>query len=157
MIVCRNQPWKDIYIDTFMSCLKGHNNYMPNGGAFLMSFNIAQCCPKEWGSVIWKQTTATYNGPFPAIEQEVLLAHLRNGQPAILEVDPTPGSPGIGDGNTHFVLAISADIQGAITIHDPWFGDVALLCPRYGTDNATAIYRAVYYEVSDPKAMELAA
>ena len=112
-----------------------------------MSFNIAQCCPKEWGSVTWKQTTAMYNGPFPPIEQERLLSHLHNEQPAIIEVDPTPGSPGIGDGNTHFVLAIGASNDGLITIHDPWYGDMGPLTPRYGRDNAAAIYRCVLYEV----------
>lgn len=84
--------------------------------------------------------------PFPAVQCSRLMAHLKGGNPAVLEVDINPNNR---THDMHFVLAVSAfgnEVANSnIVIHDPWFSDETTLCPRYGSTLARAIVRAIYY------------
>lgn len=149
MLVCRDRAFDPAWVDAHMACLKDHGNYLPTGGAYLQSWDISQCEPPEWGTVRVSYISRVYDGvDYPAALMSQLIAHLKSGNPAILEVDPTPGTPGISDGNTHYVLATGLDAAGNILINDPWYGDSTTLCPRYGRYPAYAIYRSVEYDIS---------
>jgi len=83
--------------------------------------------------------------PFPAAASARLVEHLKNGNPAIVEIDMRPDLAGH---QMHFVLAVSAFGRGDtanIVVHDPWFSDETTLAPRYGVNLARAIVRAIYY------------
>jgi hypothetical protein len=88
--------------------------------------------------------------PFPAVARARLVAHLKAGNPAILEVDLFPNN---STHDMHFVLAVSAFGRGEtanVVTHDPWFADETTLCPRYGVYLARAIVRAIYYGEGTP-------
>lgn len=94
------------------------------------------------------RATASYpTRPFPRPEINQLVAHLREGRAAILEVDMVP-YPKNNHLDQHFVLAVAAyGMAGAeqIVINDPWFGDQTTLTPRYGVTLSAALVRAIYY------------
>ena len=93
--------------------------------------------------------TASYaTRPFPRPEINQLIAHLRAGRLAIVEVDMVP-YPKNNQLDQHFVLAVAAyGMAGAeqIVINDPWFGDQVTLTPRYGVTLPAALVRAIYYK-----------
>lgn len=95
------------------------------------------------------RVTASYpTRPFPKPEIDQLIAHLREGKLAILEVDMVP-YPRNNQLDQHFVLAVAAyGMAGAeqIVINDPWFGDQTTLCPRYGVTLSAALVRVIYYK-----------
>lgn len=83
--------------------------------------------------------------PFPASACAHLVAHLKSGLPAILEVDMRPDLAGH---QMHFVLAVSAFGRGDtanVVTHDPWFNDETTLTPRYGLTLARALVRVIFY------------
>lgn len=92
--------------------------------------------------------TASYpTRPFPKTEITQLVAHLREGKLAIVEVDMVP-YPRNNQIDQHFVLAVGTyGFDGAeqIVINDPWFGDQTTLTPRYGATLQAALVRAIYY------------
>ena len=68
---------------------------------------------------------------------ETIKAEIRAGRPVLLNVH-------LGSGQVkanHWVLAVSEDFA----IHDPWYGDKAPLCPRYGKTPAIAILGGAYF------------
>lgn len=95
------------------------------------------------------RATAAYpTRPFPRTEIDQLIAHLREGRAAILEVDMVP-YPRNNQLDQHFVLAVAVyGMSGSeqIVINDPWFGDQATLTPRYGVTLSAALVRAIYYK-----------
>ena len=80
--------------------------------------------------------------------------NLADGHAAILMVDPTPGNPGMQNGEQHWVLAVGETPDGEIIIHDPWLRDVVVLTSRYGKTEAEAVYLYRTYAVQErsPKA-----
>lgn len=84
--------------------------------------------------------------PYPTEGIRKITRHLKEGKPAILEVDMMPNVVGH---QMHFVLAVGAfgDAEnGNIIINDPWFEDQTTLAPRYGNNLARCLVRAVFYE-----------
>lgn len=83
--------------------------------------------------------------PFPRGDVAKLLAHVKGGRPAVLEVDMWPTT--VAE-EQHYVLAVAAFGAGDaanIVINDPWFEDQTLLCPRYGVNLGRALIRAIYF------------
>jgi hypothetical protein len=114
-------------------------------GAFAANFDLSACEPRA--KLI--RVSAKWTGPVPIAPLAELIAHLRSGNPAIIEVDMSvaPGQ------QQHFVTAVGVDDSGHILIHDPWPITPALeRLDKYGGDYAKAIWRFILYEVpSDPK------
>jgi len=108
------------------------------------TFDVQKFAPRAPAIV---DVTMSYPyAPFPAAQCSRLMAHLKGGNPAVLEVDINPNNR---THDMHFVLAVSAfgnEVANSnIVIHDPWFSDETTLCPRYGSTLARAIVRAIYY------------
>ena len=83
--------------------------------------------------------------PFPAPASARLVAWLKRGNVAVVEVDINPNN---NTHDMHFVLAVSAFGSGDtanIVINDPWTADQSTLVPRYGVNLARALVRAIYY------------
>jgi len=152
MMVCRDQPFLPAYIDSFMGCLNGHSNYTQGGAAYLQSFDVSACRPVEWGPCVCQNPQArSYIGEdMPASELAALVAWLKSGQSALIEVDDRgPAATNVKlthRDHQHFVLGVGINAAGAIIVHDPWHGDEATLVPRYGPTNEFAIYRAILYK-----------
>jgi hypothetical protein len=110
------------------------------------TFDAAKFAP---GAPALASVTASYpTRPFPRTEIMQLVAHLRAGKLAILEVDMVP-YPRNSQIDQHFVLAVGVfGMAGAeqIIINDPWFGDQTTLVPRYGAMLSAALVRAIYYK-----------
>lgn len=106
-------------------------------------------------SDLWPEVKLTYvskrwPGPVPVADLDRLIAHLRSDQPALIEVDIDLRT---GPLNQHFVLAPGAASLplagvGTLIVHDPWWGDIADIVPRYGRDLARAVWRYVLYSVA---------
>ena len=83
--------------------------------------------------------------PFPAPASTRLVAWLKAGGAAVVEVDINPNN---NTHDMHFVLAVSAFGHGDtanIVVNDPWTADQSTIAPRYGVNLARAIVRAIYY------------
>jgi hypothetical protein len=109
------------------------------------TFDVQKFAPSA--PALMRATQAYPYTPFPKPEIAQLVAHLREGRPAILEVDMVP-YPRNNQHDQHFVLAVAAfghDGAEQIVINDPWFGDQVTLSPRYGTTLAAALVRVIYY------------
>lgn len=113
-------------------------------GAYAANFDIAAACARIGAKDVRLVGSASpFPKPVPAANMTTLINHLRSGNCAILEVDGIPG----GQLDTHFVIALGASVDGQIVIVDPWTGDLAPLCPRYGPTAAIAIYGYWLYVV----------
>ncbi len=110
------------------------------------TFDVQKFVP---GAPALDRATASYpTRPFPRTEIDQLIAYLREGRAAILEVDMIP-YPRNNKPDQHFVLAVGAYGSAGseqIVINDPWFGDQVTLTPRYGTTLGAALVRAIYYK-----------
>jgi hypothetical protein len=117
--------------------------FAPGDGRLKRPFNL-----RHWtglGPTFVRESRRFPTRPFPAEETRVLLDHLRDGHPAVIEVDMYPAQDGQ---QQHFVLGVGAyGSPGAeqVVIRDPWHGDEVTLCPRYGTTLARALVGAVYF------------
>jgi len=77
--------------------------------------------------------------------------HLSRGVPVVIYVDSSKVQPGL---QQHFVLVTGYD-GARMTIQDPWHGDSAYLCPRYGKTMAEAVWGIVLYDLVEPPDMDL--
>ena len=69
---------------------------------------------------------------------------LAKRMPVIVYVDARRQEPGL---QQHFVLIIGQDTDtGLYRINDPWHGDMALLCPRYGATPAQALCGIILFD-----------
>jgi hypothetical protein len=131
---------------TMQSTLKRCGGFVP-GSAMMSTVFIPHVLDNR--IVTYKGISGWYQGPVapPALAQ--LHAWLQvDGQAAVCVVDPTPGNPGLQGDEMHFVLAVGCNAAGAI-IHDPWFNDQAGLAPRYGHDDAAALYQWRLYSIEE--------
>lgn len=67
---------------------------------------------------------------------------VERGLPVIVYVDASRSQPGL---QQHFVVIIGKSETGYM-IADPWYGDIAPLCPRYGNTPAQAVCGIVFLE-----------
>lgn len=123
------------------------------GSGTLATFDVKRFMP---GAPALIRSTATYRSvPFPASEITAVLAHLKSGRPAVIEVDMLP-FPRNRVFDQHFVLGvgvIGTPGNEQIVINDPWpidpargrYGEQLLLCPLYGNTLAAALTRVIYY------------
>lgn len=126
-------------------CRKNHGGFLSEPmGAWSASNDLGICAP----AVRYYGQSAYWYDVVPDASIAQLTAWLGN-HPAILLVDPTPGNPGLQNGEMHYVLAIGLDATGAIVINDPWHGDQGPLCPRYGKTPGLAVYQWKMYEVGN--------
>lgn len=63
--------------------------------------------------------------------------------PVIIYVDAKKQEPGL---QQHFVLIVGQQADGIYLINDPWHGDQATLCPRYGATPARAICGIILFD-----------
>jgi len=69
---------------------------------------------------------------------------LAHRTPVIIYVDARKSEPGL---QQHFVLIVGQDTDtGVYRINDPWHGDMAQLCPRYGATPARAICGIILFD-----------
>lgn len=129
---------------TMDTCRKAHGCY---SGALSNTADLSQCAPavKFVG-----QSPTIYYDDVPADQIQNLVINISEGNFAIAMVDPTPGNPGLQNGEQHWVLIVGTDPTFNFTIYDPWFGDQAMLCPRYGATPAKALYKWNIYSVGGP-------
>lgn len=84
----------------------------------------------------------------PADEVARIVAWLRAGKPAVLEVNVL-SEPQLRRGGQHFVLGIAAFGSSAnpqIVINDPWYADQTTLAPRFGANARIGLVRGILYE-----------
>jgi hypothetical protein len=112
------------------------------------AYNISDLVDGLWPlQVNYLGISGYWTGLVPAAEIVKLVQSLHDGNPCVILVDPTPGNPGLQNGEQHYVLAWTASSDGQVIINDPWYGDVAPLCPRYGQSAAGALYQWKIYGV----------
>lgn len=159
MLCLRDRAAEATLARSFMACLRDNGNYesdVAGRGAYAAKFDFAPCVPAIWGGVRLLYRSAKFamlmgkrwvkGLPTPDEEIERLVAHLRSGQPAIVEVDSILGTQGQ---NQHFVLATGLDADGQVLIADPWPWPVRgtePLAPRYGASPGWAVWRYLLYE-----------
>ena len=140
---------------------KANGGYLPPGpyGGYAARFNVDD----ETGGAVkigWFSERYEQDAPPDVIPR--LQSHLKDGQPAILEVDFFPSDsvdpkyPPQPGRQMHFVLALPANWPGrviqagapdaGIMVIDPWDGQIKSLTPRFGQTLARAVVRAVLYE-----------
>ncbi len=143
-----------------------HNSFRRRTGGFLgpgwagglaTTFDVS---PDTGGRIQISWFSDRYeSGGAPLDVVHQVIEHLRHGEPVIIEVDfypadgrdpkfrPEPGH------QMHFVLATRLDTSSPnlneprIMIIDPWDGIEKSLTPRFGQTNASAITRAVLYDI----------
>ncbi|OGT28083.1 MAG: hypothetical protein A2Z17_07145 [Gammaproteobacteria bacterium RBG_16_66_13] len=83
-----------------------------------------------------------FTGP---LRNFVIDRRLETNLPVIAYVDAKLKEPGL---QQHFVLIVGVEDaeRGIYLINDPWFGDQALLCPRYGVTPAQAIAGLILFD-----------
>ena len=129
----------------------------PSGG-LATTFDVAQDTGGRVQIAWFSDRYESGEAPPDVVRQVV--EHLHNNEPVIIEVDfypadsrdpkfrPEPGH------QMHFVIATRLDVSDAslneprIMINDPWDGLEKPLTPRFGQTNASAITRAVLYDVN---------
>lgn len=102
-----------------------------------------------WPTLHLADVSKRWPGPVPQADLDRLSAHLHSDQPALIEVDIDLRT---GPLNQHFVLApgeraLLGPPGTTLMVHDPWWGDVADIVPRYGRDLARAVWRYILYKI----------
>lgn len=136
-------------LSMLMGALKKRDlDYTPDSVNEMLKAHKAFAGP--WGTyVYWNQIPdLLYEGrydcptfPLPDHVSEQIDQHLRNGVPVIVYVD---ASRELGL-QQHFVLIVG-DSDNSYIINDPYYGDRAPLCPRYGKTDDIAICGVVFYQ-----------
>ncbi len=129
----------DKRVDEMNELYKSHNLFVQDNLAATFDVNLAGIKGVSKPEYLGKFTDAVSDSVMAQLR-----SHLRTPDGfAIFEVDIS-ASPSL---QQHFVLGVGVR-DGNIVINDPWWGDKALLAPRYGSTDAIAIYRIWLYTKS---------
>lgn len=132
--------------DAMNDALKAAGNFAARPkGAYMADFDILKACQQIAAPrpVRLAKVTDTWAGEVPAAALAEIRAHIRAGQPAIIEVDSIPTT---SRHEQHFVLATGIRATGAIMVNDPWYAEHAPITARYGATEPRAIWRAILYK-----------